>query len=211
MQNVAVEYDIAIISALSAIIGAIVGAGASLLSTWVSKKVNESGFVEVFCRIVCSKSTQRNFGIYRSSNTDGCIFDIPMWIEIANTALTPKYIRDFNIVAYNNKNKLAEFTQIQGTNLGEPNEQEFGDHQSYSFLIDGKSIIRFNAEFMLKESEIEGPYKEFNILKARYFNEKGKRIEKPIFFSEHPIEWKTGSLEYKKEWVQVSKRKKDNE
>lgn len=196
-----------LISALPVIVGAIIGACVPLFSARISRKVAESGRLDVFCRIVFSKVNQRNFGVYKSGTSNGLVLVLPMWIEIANTAMVAKYIRDFNIVAYNGKSEVVEFVQMQGANIGKENKEEFGNHQAYSFVVDGKAIQRYNVEFALKESELQDNCKDFNILKARYYDENRKKHEQIIFSCQHPIEWKIGAIEYKREWIQVSGRK----
>ena len=208
MSDQIVQYNIAIIAALSVLIGAVIGACASLLSSFVSRKVTELGRVDVFCRIVHSKTGRKSFGVYNSSITNKHVLIIPMWMEMANTAMSAKYIRDFNVVAYNNNEMVAEFVQIQGINIGEENELEFGNHQSYSFMVDGKTIQRFELEFMLHESSLQDENKAFNVLKVRYYDERGNRTENTIYSNSSPIEWKIGDIPYKKEWILVSGRKR---
>jgi len=198
------QFTIAIIAALAAIGGALIGACASLLNTWLSKRVSESGRVDVFCRFVHSKASEECFGIYKSGKTNGLVMRIPMWIEIANTSMTPKYIRDFNIIAFNQEIEVAEFTQMQGINLGTEKEQELGNHQMYSFVVDGKEIKRFDVEFILQDANLTDEEKTFTTLKARYFTESGKKIEKVIYSDDKTIAWKIGAISHKKEWISVN-------
>ncbi len=203
MSEPELQYKIAIISASAAIIGAVIGALSSLLSAWVARKSAESGKIDVYCRFVFTKSFKEGFGIYNSSETSGKVLIVPMWIEVANKSMSTKYIRDFNVIAYNQKKKVAEFLQIQGINIGKETEQEFGNHQSYSFVVEGKTIQRFYAEFILHESELQETNKVFNTLKARYYEENGRKKESVIYSSPEPINWENGAIPYKKEWISI--------
>ena len=69
---------------------------------------------------------------------------------------------------------------MQGINLGTEKEQELGYHQMYSFVVDGKEIKRFDVEFMLQDANLTDEEKTFTTLKARYFTESGKKIEKDM-------------------------------
>lgn len=200
------QYSIALIAAFATIIGAIIGAGASLCGAWMSRKAAEAGRIDVFCRIVFSKLDKNGFGFHGAGQASGLVFRIPMWLELANTAMVAKYIRDFNVVAYNGWKKVADFTQLQGTNIGKDNMDELGNHQFYSFVVDGKTIQRYNVEFALKEAELQDANKDFNILKVRYYDDSGKKIERVFFKRTGPFEWKIGTIDYKKEWINVSRR-----
>lgn len=207
MSEELIQYNIAYISALAAIIGAIIGALASLLSSWFSRKVIEAGKVEVFCKFVSSKAMHNEFGFYHSGTTSGLFLDVPMWIEIANTSMTAKFIRDLNIVAFNGNKKVAEFSQLQGSNIGTKDELEYGNHQSYSFMVPEKAIEHYYVEFILQEATLQNNNKEFNIIKARYYDENGKKHEKVVYSSKQPIEWNYGTLKHKKEWISLNGRK----
>lgn len=130
-----------------------------------------------------------------------------MWIEIANTSMTAKFIRDLNIVAFNGNKKVAEFSQLQGSNIGTKDELEYGNHQSYSFMVPEKAIEHYYVEFILQEATLQNNNKEFNIIKARYYDENGKKHEKVVYSSKQPIEWNYGTLKHKKEWISLNGRK----
>lgn len=97
---------------------------------------------------------------------------------------------------------------MQGFNLGTEKEQELGNHQMYSFVIDGKEIRRFNVEFMLHNVNLNNEEETITALKARYYTENGKKVEKTIYTNDEAISWNIGPIRYKKEWIPVNGGKK---
>lgn len=62
LNNLNANQQIALISTGAALLGAIIGALATIVATWVNKKVQSSGKVSLFAKIVYSKKKTINRG-----------------------------------------------------------------------------------------------------------------------------------------------------
>ena len=207
MEQELLQITIAKISALSALVGSIIGALATLSSTWLTKKLQEKGKVSVFCRLVASLPDGREFGIYQSGDGTGMIMRVPMWIEVCNTSGISRFIRDVNVVGCIDKQEICEFIQFQGSNLGKENELIYGDNQAYTFVAEGNSTKRFHVEFAIKQSDLSEDSRNINSLRIRYYDEKNKKHTKEFYrITDNPV-WSIRKFGYKKQWFEASGKK----
>ena len=152
-MNLSVDYQIALISAGAAILGSIIGAAASLLAVKKKKKIQASGKISLYVKIVHSKSTSHlPWGFYKSRQKSGLYFQVPLWLDVVNTCGISRVIRNFNLYAYKEKTEVASFIQVQRIGDGE-NAILLGDHESYSLVIPANSTRRFDLEFILMSAE----------------------------------------------------------
>ena len=171
-ENLSSDMQSAIVSGLIGLLGAIIGALAAIASTWVAKKLQTTGKVSLFAKMVYSKSSvDKACGYYRCQNEAGLYLRIPLWLDIVNTSGISRIVRNVNLYAYSNKKEIAAFTQIQCI---ENNGKTFvlGDNGAYTFVIPPNSACRFDVEFMLKETEVPTEKKEFDEIILSYFDEK---------------------------------------
>ena len=104
----------ALISAGAALLGAIIGALATLATTWLNKKIQSSGKVSLYAKIVHSKGeVNAPWGYYRSGIKSGLFMQVPIWLDVCNTCGISRIIRNINLYAYSDKDEVAVFTQIQ--------------------------------------------------------------------------------------------------
>lgn len=207
MNQEVLQVIIAKISALAALGGSVIGALATLASTWLAKHMQEKGSVSVFCRLVASKPDGREFGIYQSGDGTGMIMRIPMWIEVCNTSGISRFIRDINVVGCIGKKEVCEFIQFQGNNLGKENEILYGNNQAYTFVVEGNSTRRFQVEFAVKQFELSEEDRNIDSLWIRYYDEKNRKHIKEFYkITDNPI-WSIRKFDYKKRWFEASGKK----
>ena len=202
--NMNIDQQIAIISAGAALLGSLIGAIATLLGTWLTKKMQESGKVTLFVKLVFSHSNIKNWsGFYRSQTKSGLFLQIPVWLDVCNTSGIPRIVRNVNLYAYKGKKEIAPLTQIQRIGDGEK-EILLGDHESYTLVVPANSARRFNLEFMLHEQDIMSDQKDFDELILSYFDE--HNTIHAFHFSKVDSCWVEGQLSLTKEWIPMEKR-----
>jgi len=77
-KNLDANQQIALISAGAALLSAIIGALATLVTTWLNKKVQSSGKVSLYAKLANSKgSINRSWGFYKSEKQIGTIHASP--------------------------------------------------------------------------------------------------------------------------------------
>ena len=206
VQETVVDLQIqsALISAGAALLGSLIGAAASLLAVWLTKRVQASGKVSLYVKMVYSKNSPHNpWGFYRSQQKQGLFFRVPLWLDVVNTCGIPRVIRNFNLYAYREETEVAPFTQVQRIGDGE-NAIPLGDHESYSLVIPANSARRFDLEFILHEMDMPKGGKVFDQLILTYFDEKD--CIHAFHFTAIDSCWVEGSLKMSKEWVKLNKR-----
>lgn len=151
-----------------------IGALATLVATWLTRRMQKSGKVSLFAKMVYSKSsTDKACGYYRSQLGPGLYLRIPLWLDIVNTSGVSRIVRNVNLYAYSKKKEIAVFTQMQCiVNNGET--YVLGNNGAYTFVIPPNSACRFDVEFMLKETELSPGEKEFDEIVLSYFDEKNR-------------------------------------
>ena len=204
LESLDVNQQIAVISAAAALLGSIIGAAATLLATWMSRKMQTNGKLTLHLKMVYTKGgTNEPWGFYRSQLKSGLYMQVPLWIDICNTSGISRIVRNINLYAYKDKKEVASFTQIQRIGDGE-SKIAFGDNESYTLVIPANSARRFNLDFMLRESDIPTEDKNFDELILTYFDEKNK------IHAFHLVDmdqcWVEGSLQSKKEWITLDRR-----
>ena len=207
MDQEVLQITIAKISALSALAGSIIGALATLSSTWLTKRLQEKGNVSVFCRLVGSLADGKEFGIYKSDDRSGLVMRVPMWVEVCNTSGISRFVRDVNVVGCIGKREVCEFIQFQAYNLGEQNQVIYGDNQAYTLVVEGNSTRRFQVEFAIKQVEISEKDRNIDSLWIRYYDEKNRKHIKEFYkISDNPV-WSIRKFDYKRRWFEVSGKK----
>ncbi len=192
----------ALISAGAALLGALIGAVATLVATWLNKKLQYSGKIRLFAKIVNSKNTQEPWGFY--GNKAALSFYVPIWLDVCNTCGISRIIRDLNLVAYLGDKEISSFVQIQAFKKEE--RIPLGDNESYTLVIPPNSALRFDMFFVLKETELFPENRIFDEIILRYFDENN------CMHSYHLIKpekiWEEGPLKKVKEWITLDKKLK---
>lgn len=192
------------ISAGAALLGAIIGALATLATTWLNKKIQSSGKVSLYAKLVYSKGRiNRSWGYYKSQDKGGLYMVVPIWLDICNTCGVSRIIRNINLYAYVEKEEVAVFTQIQ--RIGDGQEKiTLGDNESYTLIIPPNSARRFDLEFILHEQEMLPDKREFNEIILSYFDEKNNI--KAFHFLNLNSCWVEGPLIMGKQWINLDKK-----
>lgn len=204
LDNLTPEQIDNLIAAGTGLIGAVVGAGATLLSTWLTKKLQTSGKVSLFAKIVhLPTGDHRTWGYYPCEKKQGLYMMVPLWLDVCNTSGIPRILRNVNLSAYSDKKEIAPFTQMQRSGDGEK-AVLFGEQESYTLVIPANSAKRFDLVFMLHEAELMSGEKDFDKLILTYFDEKNQIHA--FHLAEIERCWVRGSLPKPKEWMALSRR-----
>lgn len=203
-ENLSSDMQSAIVSGIIGLSGAVIGALATLVATWLTRRMQKSGKVSLFAKMVYSKSSaDKACGYYRSQLGPGLYLRIPLWLDIVNTSGVSRIVRNVNLYAHSKKKEIATFTQMQCiVNNGET--YVLGNNGAYTFVIPPNSACRFDVEFMLKEAELSPDGKEFDEIVLSYFDEKNR------IHAFHLINidfcWIEKKIPMEKQWIALNKR-----
>lgn len=150
------------------IIGAAIGFISGISTTVVVDLIKRQGQVRLYYKIVYSKiNNRRTWGFHNGS--DGLIFDVPLWLEVQNTSNAVRVIRDLNILLFRDGKELSQMTQINRIN----NDNCYGDDGSYSFVLQPRSLKKYDCNFTIKKNDM-GEHCLFDEIRLRYFDDKDK-------------------------------------
>lgn len=174
LENLTPDQINNLISAGSGLVGAIIGASATLLSTWLAKKLQVAGKVTLHVALVGSATGDGiTCGFYSGHFDNGPIMRVPIWLDVCNTSGVSRIVRNVSMHAYYNKKHVAEFAQIQAVDIGKK-RMGLGDQESYTVVVPENSAKRFSMEFILKRQDVSTKDKQFDELVLTYFDEKNK-------------------------------------
>lgn len=174
LENLTPDQIDNLISAGAGLTGAVIGASATLLSTWLTKKLQTSGKVTLHVALVGSETGDGiTCGFYSGQLDRELTMRVPIWLDVCNTSGIPRIVRNVSISAYRNKKLLVEFAQIQAVDIGEKRKM-LGDQGSYTAVVPGNSARRFSMEFMVREQDLPKENKQFDELIFTYFDEKDR-------------------------------------
>ncbi len=192
------------ITAGAALLGAIIGALATLASTWLNNKVLTSGKVSLHVKNVYSKGDINNpWGYYRSHSKSGLFMQVPIWLDVCNTCGVSRILRNVNLYAYAGKDEIGSFTQIQRVGDGEQ-VTLLGDNESYTLVIPANCARRFDMNFVLHEQDLPIEKKVFDALILTYFDEKNKIHA--FYFAKPNNCWVEGAFSIEKQWITLDKK-----
>lgn len=204
LKNLDIDQQIAIISAGAALLGSVIGAAATLLAAWMTKKIQASGKLTLHLKMVHAKGKiNKPWGFYRDQRRCELYMRVPLWLDVCNTSGISRIARNINLYAYKDKKEVASFTQIQRIGDGD-SKNALGDNESYTFVIPANSARRFSLDFMLRESDMPTEDKNFDELILTYFDEKNKIHA--FHFVDMDQCWIEGSLKSKREWITLERR-----
>lgn len=184
------EVILLIIGALISLISTLIGFFAQTYFTYV---LSNRGKVHIYIKSVYSKSIKKAWGFSESSN--GMVFDVPLWIELHNTKSTKQIIRNVNLSLYSQNKYVCNMIQVTHYDTKEGKES-FGDNGSYSFLLSGSEIKRFDLEFILLQKDFKA--ETFDEVRFSYYDTKDKYKEITIF--ELTSAWKTTNNNIDEDW-----------
>lgn len=193
-----------LISAGSGLLGAVIGATATIMAAWLTRRMQRSGQVTLHIKPVASESGDGTpCGFYSSNRMPGYVMRVPVWLDVCNTCGIAAIVRNVNLYAYKGKTFVSEFKQIQA--IGDvPNRISLGNDGAYTLVIPENSAKRFTMEFMLHESDLNPNNKEFDELILTYFDEKDKIHA--FHFIEVEKCWTNGPLNTPMKWITLKRR-----
>jgi len=186
------EVLILILGSVISLISTMVGFFAQTLITSI---LTNKGKVKIYIKSVYNKTTGKPWGFTNSIGRSGLIFDVPLWLEIHNMKSTKQILRNINLSLYNSKKFIGKTVQI---NCYEKNgmQEFYGENGSYSFLLAGNEIRRFELEFAVWQEDLDG--KEFDEVRFSYYDSKDKYHEMLIFKIDKP--WIISKNEIDSDW-----------
>ena len=190
-----------ILAGIFGLIGAVIGAGATLMAQWVYYKLQQKVDVTFHVKIThshCGKE-RKTWG-FRNYDR-GCSFHVPLWLEVSNTASISKIVRNTSLYLAKDNMIIAEMGQLQGVNLDSLTKEKFlyGDEGTYSFSIPANSIVRKELEFFVLESKMSDDMKCFDSIWLSYFDESD--IVHWFCLADVEGNWKKGELPQPGSWI----------
>lgn len=203
-ESLSTDMQIAIVSGGIGLLGAVIGAIATLAATWLTKRMQMTGKVSLYAKIVYSKSSiDPACGCYPSGTSEGLFLRVPLWLDIVNTCGVPRIVRNVNLHAYSAKKAVAPFTQIQRITDGDDSIY-LGNNGAYTFVIPANSACRFDVEFILKEVELPESGKQFDKIILSYFDEKD--CVHAFQLMRQDFCWTLGEIKTEKGWITLDRR-----
>lgn len=185
------EVLILILGSIISLISTIIGFFAQ---TFVTSILANKGKVKIYIKSVYNKMTGKPWG-FQNSAYQGLMFDVPLWIEIHNMKSTKQVIRNINLVLYNHRKVIGKTVQL--SHYEEEGESKpYGENGSYTFLLAGNEIKRFDLEFAILQKDMEG--KNFDEVRISYYDSKDNYHETPIFKINEP--WKISKNKIDNDW-----------
>lgn len=189
------------------VIGAVLGLIASLFTMVVQRWLDKKGKLNIFYRFCHQKGTNGRSWGFQNSEDGRIYFTIPVVFEFQNTSNTTRVIRDVSLILFNGKTQVGKMIQIdhihtrnrRGNTVTSEKDEYFGtDKGSYSFVIPPRSIQRQECEYMFIIDLTEVQEKQFDTIKARYFDERNKA--KTFILRTMENSWKAGLFPVDDEW-----------
>lgn len=165
------------------IIGAVLGLVASLFTMVAQRLLDKKGKLHIFYRFSYQRGMGGRSWGFEDDNDGKPYFVIPVVFEFQNTSNTTRVIRDVSLLLYNGKTLVAKMEQQEhlhitkktGNIITKEEDYYYGtDNCSYSFVIPPRSIQRQECEYMLTIKTSDKEQKQFDTIKARYYDERNK-------------------------------------
>ena len=199
-----INLQAALISAGAALIGSIIGVLGALLGIWLNKKMQSSGKISLYARVVYSEGAiNRPWGFYESSQGLGLFMQISVWIDIINTSGISRIVRYVNLYACNDGQIIKEFAQIQKTE-DDNRVVHLGLDEAYTIVVEANCSKRVKMEFLLHERNMEVGKENFDEIILGYWDEKNKLYT--FHFSQIKRCWVEGKLPMDRKWIKLDKR-----
>lgn len=185
---------------LASIVGGIIGFVASIGALTAEKIWDRCEKLRIFYRIRDGKEPVDKFGT--ANATDGSLtFIVPMVFEIQNTSNMMRILRDVSLNLYYKGSFMDEMIQIGQFGNDEKAKEYGGDKQSYSFVIQPRSIQKVVGTFMYVQKEDNENY-DFDEIRIKYFDEKNRMKEHHIRFIKEP--WSQRYIKGDDDWILVT-------
>ncbi|MBQ7944595.1 MAG: hypothetical protein IJ326_11105 [Lachnospiraceae bacterium] len=186
---------------ISSLVGGAIGFIASMCVLIAEKVWDKLGSLKIFYRIISGGMQDvEKFGTARA--TDGSdVFIIPMVFELQNTTNTTCVIRDVSINLYYRGRYIAKMIQV-GKFGNEENCKEYGgENQTYSFVVEAKSIRKVYGTFMYAPKRENSEEYEFDEIRLKYYDEKNRMREFHVRYVNEP--WKQRNMDGDTDWIEL--------
>lgn len=91
-------------------LGSVIGAAATLLAAWMTKKMQISGKLTLHLKMVHTKGAiNKPWGFYRSQLKSGLYMRVPLWLDVCNTSGISRIVRNIKKVLYIIKEQRCYF------------------------------------------------------------------------------------------------------
>lgn len=145
------------------IIGGLIAILSSVVTLIVTKMIDRYGKLKIYKKIVYSKDNSgKTWGCFNGA--EGLFFQIPLWIEIQNTSNSAHVVRNLNACLYRDNKEVALMTQINKIN-----DNILANDGAYSFIVEPRSIKKYDCHFTIKKREILGDC-DFDEVKITYYD-----------------------------------------
>lgn len=185
----------------SSLIGGAIGFIASMCVLIAEKMWDKLGSLKIFYRITSGgKEDVDKFGVARA--TDGSkVFIVPMVFELQNTTNTTNVIRDVSINLYYQGRYIDKMIQVGKFGNDENGKEYGGENQTYSFVVDAKSIRKIYGTFMCAPKRENSEEYEFDEIRLKYYDEKNRMREFHVRYVSEP--WKQKNMEGDIDWIEL--------
>lgn len=153
---------------VSTLIGAAIGFVSSIGILFAERILDRTGKTHIYVKIVNDRGTGKYTWGFKEFDS-GISFHVPLWMELENTSNTTRVLRDVNLVLFQGKTRITEMVQFQSNTLKDKEPIVFGNDGSYSFVLEPRSIHKYEYHFGLKMTAVQG--KHFDQVKLRYYDE----------------------------------------
>lgn len=187
------------------VIGAIIGFVPSVCILIVERLFDFIGKIKIYYKFVLNEISQKSWGVYRL-DPQKYIFQLPIVFEIQNTKNSIMVIRDINVEMYKGNKFVAKMEQTikyKGTDVDDETQvTQFGaKNNSYSFILEPRSIQKINCMFMFDIEENETNNYNFDTLYLTYYDEKDKKVKHLL--KKYLNGWNTKNTFPDKDWILV--------
>lgn len=184
---------------LSTLVGGAIGFVASIVALITEKLWDRAGRLKVFYVIRSShQNAVDTFGT--SDSSDGPTFVVPLVFELQNTTNTTRVMRDVSVLMYKDGKYVDEMLQIGQVGKKDEKCHEYGgDNQSYSFVVQARSIHKIYGTYVYAPGFDPAKKQDFNEIRLRYFDEKNKAREYHIRYIDNP--WDQRDMDGDENWI----------
>lgn len=206
ITQILAQYMPQIMNLVSALLGSLVGAFLTLAGNMIFRKVQESGHISIYVRIVHSLSGKHHtWGFYHPKDSENDLsFHIPIWFEVVNTCGVQRVLRDVNLYIYSNGKEVMPFVQSQHLD-NDKEKYVLGQNGAYTVVIPEKSSCRFDMEFFLRLSEMPEGHTAFDKIVLAYYDERD--IFHTFDFATVKTCWTEGTLRRPKVWFRLNEKR----
>lgn len=184
----------------STIIGAAIGFISSIGIIVAERLLDKKGKLRIFAKVVYDHFSGLHSWGFRNTS-DGMFLNVPLWLEFQNTSNAVRVIRDANLVLFDGNERVAE--TIQMNRCGDKEDAfMYANNGSYSFVIQPRSIVKYECHFALKKNS--QTQQCFTRICLRYFDERNK--EKSLILGDVDGSWQPGDFPRSGKWIELASR-----